>query len=171
MFGAIARLAPSVTRKTSIERLNRTSEPSAPDQHRARLLPIREQFVADARTPLLTLAGAAIALLLIACVDLAALYVSALEARRAELAVRAAIGTGVIRIMHQLAIEAMLLATAGALVGLALARIALDALPGLLPPTIPFLTMPALDLRVAAFAAALVALETLLMIGGRLRGC
>ena len=39
--------------------------------------------------------GAALAVLLIACTNLAALYVSAFESRRGELAVRAAIGAGV----------------------------------------------------------------------------
>ena len=114
---------------------------------------MREQLVSDARTPLLALSGAALALLLIACANLAALYVSAFEARRAELAVRAAIGAGVIRIARQLGIEAMVLAPIGAAGGMALASVAFCVVPGLLPPTMPFLTMPVLDLRVAAFAS------------------
>jgi predicted permease len=164
VFGAIARLAPGVTNADVIERLNRTSA-SGVDRHRARLVPLREQFVSDARTPLLALSGAALALLLIACTNLAALYVSAFEARRAELAMRAALGAGVIRISRQLAVEAMVLAAAGAAGGMALARVALAAVPGLLPPTIPFLTTPVLDLRVAGFAAGLAAVATLLLTG------
>ena len=126
---------------------------------------MREQFVSDARTPLLALAGAALALLLIACANLAALYVSAFEARRAELTMRAALGAGAIRIARQLAIEAMVLVGAGAAGGMALARVALAMVPGLLPPTIPFLTTPVLDLRVAGFAMALAVLATLLLTG------
>ena len=165
VFGAIARLGAGVTPDDVVDRLNRTSTPSAADPHRARLVPMREQLVSDARTPLLALSGAALALLLIACANLAALYVSAFEGRRAELAVRAAIGAGVIRIARQLAIEALLLAALGAAGGMALASVALGVVPGLLPPTMPFLTMPVLDLRVAAFAAVLAGCATLLLTG------
>lgn len=165
VYGVIARLGPTATPSDVVQRLNRTSDPSAADPHRARLMPMRDQFVSDARTPLTALFGAAIALLLIACANLAALYVSAIEGRRGELAVRAAIGAGTIRIVRQLAIEALLLAAGGAIGGLVLSQLALSALPDLLPPTIPFLTRPDLDLRAAAFAAGLCGLATMLMIG------
>jgi predicted permease len=164
VFGAIARLRPGTSAAEARERLNQSAVAGV-DQHRARLVPMREQFVIDARTPLLALAGAALALLLIACANLAALYVSAFEARRAELTMRAALGAGGIRIARQLAVEAIVLAGAGAVAGMALARVALATIPGLLPPTIPFLTTPVLDLRVAGFAVALAALATLLLTG------
>ena len=97
---------PGVSEREATERLNRTADPAAPDPHRARVEPLREQFVASARAPLLALGGAALAVLLIACTNLAGLYVSAFESRRGELAVRAAIGAGVARLVRQLALEA-----------------------------------------------------------------
>ena len=73
----------------------------------------------------------------------------------AELLLRAAIGAGAARLIRQLALEALLVAIAGRVAGIGIARAALATLPGLLPPSIPFLTVPALDLRVAAVALGL----------------
>jgi putative ABC transport system permease protein len=165
VYGVVARLAPGVDEREATDRLNRTSDATAPDPHRARIEPLREQFVATARAPLLALAGAALAVLLIACTNLAALYVSAFESRRGELAVRAAIGAGVARLVRQLAIEASLLAAAGASGGMLIARIALRAVPRLLPPAIPFLTRPTVDLPVAAFAIVLALVATAILTG------
>jgi predicted permease len=163
VFGVVGRLAAGVTEREAIDRLNRTSEATAVDPHRARLLPLRNQFVSDARTPLLALAGTALAVLLIACANLAALFVSAFESRRTELAVRAAIGAGTLRLVRQLALEALLLAGVGAAAGIALTRVALSIVPGLLPTSVPFLTSPELDWRVALFAVGLAAVAAVLL--------
>jgi predicted permease len=165
VFGVLARLAPGVSGTALVDRLDRTSAPDASDPHRARVVPLRDQFVADARTPLFALAGAALAVLLIACANLAALYVSAFELRRGELAMRAAIGAGILRLVRQLALEALLLASLGAGAGLLVARAALAVVPALLPPSIPFLTMPRVDLGVVLFAAALAIVASLMLTG------
>ena len=154
-----------MSEREATERLNRTADPAAPDPHRARVEPLREQFVASARAPLLALAGAALAVLLIACTNLAALYVSAFESRRGELAVRAAIGAGVARLVRQLALEALPVASAGAVGGILISRIALAAVPRLLPPSIPFLTLPTVDLPVAAFAIVLALVASAILTG------
>jgi predicted permease len=163
IFGVVGRMAPGVTAAEVVDRLNRTSVPTSADQHGARLVPLREQFVADARTPLLALMGAALAVLLIGCTNLAALHASAFESRRAELAVRAAIGAGVQRLIRQLAIESLLLASIAAIGGLAFTRLALLTIPGLLPPTTPLLTTPAVDLRVLAFAIGLAVVASVIL--------
>jgi predicted permease len=165
VFGVVARLAPGVGARDAADRLNRTSDATAPDPHRARIEPLREQFVATARAPLLALAGAALAVLLVACTNLAALYVSAFESRRGELAVRAAIGAGVARLVRQMALEAWLFASAGAIGGIVLARAALGAVPRLLPPSIPFLTLPTVDLPVAAFAIVVAFCASAILTG------
>jgi predicted permease len=163
VFGVVARLAPGVTGAQAEDALTFATSPTAPDAHAAHVAPLREQFVRDARTPLLTLAAGALAVLLIACANLAALYVSAFEARKGELALRAAIGAGLGRLVRQLTTEALLLALAGGIAGTLIARVALATLPALLPPTIPFLTAPALDLQVAGFAMTLSALATIVL--------
>ena len=155
VFGVVGRLATGVTATQAQDLLKRTTDSSAPDAHGARLAPLREQFVRDARTPLLALAGATLAILLIACANLAALYVTSFEARRVEFAVRAAIGGSLGQLVRQVSLEALLLSLAGGLAGIAAARLALAELPGQLPGTVPFLTAPALDLRASAVAIAL----------------
>jgi predicted permease len=155
VFGVVARLAPGVSPRDAQARLSQTSGPSSPDPHGARVVPLRAQLIADTRPVLLVLAGATLAVWLIACANLAALFVSSFESRRAELAVRAAVGGSLVRLMRQLALEASVLVGAGAGVGLLLAHEALARLPSLLPPSTPFLTTPSISPAVAAFAVAL----------------
>ena len=165
VFGVLARLAPGVSERDATARLNRTSDAAAPDPHRAHLEPLREQFVAGARAPLIALAASALAVLLVACTNLAALYVSAYESRRVELAVRAAIGAGVGRLVRQLALEAAVFAAAGAAGGIAIARVAIAAIPRWLPAAIPLLTTPAIDVPIAAFAIVLAVLAGAMLTG------
>ena len=163
IYGVVARLDDGVTRDQATGELMRMAAPSAADAHGGAVTPIREQFVRDARLPLVALIGAAAALLLVACANLAALQISAFESRRAELAVRAAIGATAARLASQLAAESLLLAAAAGAAGLAIARYALAVLPGQLPPSVPLLTPAGVDLRIAA-VAALVALCSGLLI-------
>ena len=53
---------------------------------------------------------------------------------------RAAIGASAGQLIRQVAVEALLTSMMGAVLGLALARVALRILPGMLPPGMPFLT-------------------------------
>ena len=155
VYGVVGRLAPGTSIEQATGDLDRLSSPSDPDPHGARLAPLREQFVRDARGPLGTLLSAALAVLLIACMNLAALNITAFEARRPEMSVRVAIGAGVGRLVRQLLVEALVPAVLGGLGGIAIARVALAYIPELLPPSVPFLTPATLDLRVAAFAVIL----------------
>jgi predicted permease len=163
VFGVVARLATGVTASQASDLLTRATDRSAPDAHGAHVTPHREQFVRDARTSLLALAGAALAILLIACANLASLYVTSFEARRAEFAIRAALGASAGRLVRQVSVEALLLSAVGGLLGNLTARFALRALPDLLPGTMPFLTTTGLDLGVAAFAFASAVIAGIVM--------
>ena len=165
VFGVLARLAPGVSAAEAIDRLNRTSHDAAPDAHRARLMPLREQLIADARTPIMVLGCATLALLLIACANLAALFAAAFEARRGELAVRAALGAAAPRLVRQLAIEAAVLVSCAAAGGLVIAQLALARVAQLSPASLPLLTRPAVDVRVVVFAIAAASVAVLLLAG------
>lgn len=164
VFGVIGRLARGISISHATDELDAMTRPGGIDPHGARLTPLREQFVRSARLPLLVLFGAALAVILVACTNLAALHLSLFEGRRRELAVRAAIGATAGQLAGQLAAESVVLALAGGGVGLALAAYALARLPDLLPPSVPFMTPTTLDLPTAAFAVVLAAVTIAMLV-------
>jgi putative ABC transport system permease protein len=161
VFGVVARLAPGKSMHDAAGELARMTGRSDPDPHRAVVRPFRDQFARDARAALLALLGAAFAVLIVACTNLAALQGAAIESRRAELSIRAALGAGRFLLARQLATEALILAGAGGFLGLTLSQLALGRIPRLLPPSVPLLTPPALDLTALLLAAALTACAAL----------
>jgi putative ABC transport system permease protein len=118
--------------------------------------PLHEDIVGDQRDALLLLGGAVIFVLLIVCVNLAALLISNGEARRREFAVRYALGANRRRLIRQLVAEAMLLAVAGGLIGVMLAKWLLAGLLALYPQRLPVSQAITIDYATALFTCALV---------------
>ncbi len=133
-----------------------------------RLFPFAREIVSDqVRTGLCVLAGAVGVLLLIACANLSNLMLVRAAARHHELAVRTALGATRWRLARQLLTEALLLASAGGLVGVLLALWAIDALHAM---PLPRAAEISLDLRVLAVAAGATLLTAVLAsIGPALR--
>jgi predicted permease len=86
-----------------------------------RAVPLREYVIGELRPRLLVLQGLVLAVLLIACANVANLQLARVTARRKELAVRAALGAKRRRLARLLVLESVLLAMAGGCVGLLLA--------------------------------------------------
>jgi predicted permease len=86
---------------------------------RAQLL--RDLQVGDLRQTVLVLQTIVVAVLLIACANLANLQLTRIAARRKELAVRSALGAGGDRLVRMVLVEALLLAVAGGVLGLGVA--------------------------------------------------
>src|SRR5262245_20806178 len=118
--------------------------------------PLREDIVGAQRDAILLLGGAAIFVLLIVCVNVAALLISNGEARRREFAVRYALGANRRRLIRQLVAETMLLAVAGGLIGIMLAKWLLTGLLALYPQRLPVSQAITIDYAAALYTCALV---------------
>ena len=126
--------------------------------------PLRDEVVGRARTLLLVVFAAVGLVLLIACADIASLMLTRALSRQREMAVRAALGAGRLRVVRQLLVESGVLALAGGALGLGLAQALARVLVSMAPPSIPRLGDITIDGRILAFTAA-VSLLTALVCG------
>jgi predicted permease len=115
------------------------------------VVPLINQVVGDVRMALYVLLGAVGLVLLIACGNVANLLLSRGAVRQKEMAIRAAVGASRERIVRQLLTEAVLLATLGGVLGLALAVSAVQVLGRFGPANIPRLGEIGIDASVLAF--------------------
>ena len=122
---------------------------------RVHLTPLTEQIYGDVKKPLLALLGAAGFVLLMACANVASLLLGRVDARRRELAVRAALGCSRARIVRQLLTESVVFALCGGAAGLLLANWNLGVLVSLMPGGIRRIDHIALDGYVLAACLAL----------------
>ena len=112
---------------------------------------IRDRQMADAYKAAWVLLGAVLAVLLIACANVASLFSARGAARERELAVRSALGASRGRLIRQTLTEAVMLAIAGAAAGCVLAEILLRVFIAIAPTGVPFLAAARLDLRIVLF--------------------
>jgi putative ABC transport system permease protein len=109
------------------------------------LVPLHERFFGSAREALLMLAGIISLVPLVACANVASLFVARAVSRRTELASRLALGASRARLVRQLLSEGIVVALAGGVVGLAIAFAGGEALRVFAPGALPRLGTIAID--------------------------
>ena len=159
-YEVVGRLKPGATLSDAQQDLSAlaralTSEFPATNSGRgAAVIAFADDAVGSIRPALLLLTGAVAFVLLIACANVANLFLARASARSREVAVRAALGAGRGRLMQQALAEAVVLSTLGGALGLLVATWSVDALLALRPRGIPRLSEVAIDARVLVFTLA-----------------
>jgi predicted permease len=134
--------------------------PGSNDQFGVTLQPIREVFVSGLRPAVLVLFAAAGFVLLIACANVANLFLMRGAGRTKEIALRIAVGASRSRIISQILVESLVLAFLGGLLSLGLAFAAIRGLARLIPVDMLAGASVSLNGPVLLFAAGLVVLCT-----------
>ncbi|NKB88209.1 MAG: FtsX-like permease family protein [Acidobacteria bacterium] len=125
---------------------------------------LHEDLVEDFQGALVILLGAVAFVLLIACLNVANLQLTRASQRGREIALRTAVGAARGRVLRQLLTEALVLAAAGAIAGLALASWLIAALQAVMPDGLPRAQEIGLDGTVLSFAAV-ATLATVALFG------
>jgi putative ABC transport system permease protein len=115
--------------------------------------PLAETLVGKSRQGLLLLLGAVLAVLLIACSNLANLSLTRAVGRSRDTAIRSALGANRLRLIGRTLLEQLILAGAGGVLGLAVAWGALIVFVRTAPIDVPRVNEVAIDARVLAFTA------------------
>jgi predicted permease len=175
-YGVIARLRPGYTWSEALARMpalddeyfRRRMGPNWADARpagRFSLVPLQESLTAEAERPVATLVAAAAGVLLIACVNLAALLLARAGSRTREIATRMALGGDRGAVVRQLFAESLVLAALGGLLGLAVGYLGLRAFAAIGASAVYAAGIDvALDARALAATAGL-ALVTALTFG------
>ena len=116
---------------------------------------LQDEITRSVRPALLVVLAAAGVLLMIACVNVTNLLLARGVQRRAEFALRAALGASRGRLVQQLLTESLLLAAVGGAAGMVVAAGGVRALVALSPPELPRVHAIGVDIAAFAFGAAL----------------
>lgn len=169
-YPVYGRLRDGVTLATARDDMERVAEvladayPATNLTQRVLVQPLHLVLYGSAGGMLLLISIAAALVLVIACGNVAGLYLARAAARRREVALRAALGASRMRVVRQLLTESTLLAVAGGVVAGLLVFAGLGTLRRSLPATMPRVADVTLDTQVLGLAL-LVALVSGLLFG------
>jgi predicted permease len=156
-----ARLKPGVSLKQAQAEMSTITgrlEKEFPGTNRDVVVtPLKERVVGDLRPALLVLLGAVGFVLLIACANIAHMFLARASARQREIAVRTALGASRGRMLQQFLTESTLLALTGGAIGVLIANWALRSFLVWAPSEITQFSSINLDARVLTFALIVTA--------------
>jgi putative ABC transport system permease protein len=127
-------------------------DPAAYKSTHLTAVPLHNKIAGASRVPLLGALGTAAFLLLVACVNVANLFMARSTSRQREFAIRSALGAGRLRVVRQLFTETLLYSLAGGLLGTAVGVWMVRGFVALGPKYIPRLDQVVVDWRVLAVA-------------------
>jgi len=166
----IARLRPGVTlaqAQAQVDAVQGGLVAEFPDSYEdqfVRLVPLHKDVVGTSSVVLFILVGAAGLVLLIACVNVANLFLARSLTRANEIAVRTALGSGRGRLVGQILTESLFVATVGAIAGSVVAFWGVRALLAISPESLARAEEVSFDPRLLGFGL-LVTLVTALVFG------
>jgi predicted permease len=126
------------------------------------MAPLREEISGRMQRPLLLLLAAVGLVLLVTCANVATLVLGRAASRTREIALRTALGSSRARLAQLLLVEAAILSTAGAVVGLLSSSVIVGAVPASVAETLPAARDVSIDLRVLAFTGVVAVATSVL---------
>ncbi len=170
-LGAVGRLKAGVTLEQARAEMRGVAasladvQPASKRDWSVALDPLAGLLVGDSLKRSIPVAfGAVVLVLLLASANIANLMLAKGVSRRKEMGIRAAIGAGRGRLIAQVLTESLVLCLIGAVAGIGLAYLMIEAATPLLRPTLPATAALSLDLRVLGFAGA-AAIGVSLIVG------
>jgi predicted permease len=174
-YQMIARLKPSVSIAQASAELDSLTQgiyrqfpdyikwgPPGGPKNRESLWPLQQIVVSGARSSLIALSAAVLAILLMACLNLAGLMTARSIARRSEVALRTALGASRATVLRLLLTESLVLALAGSVLGLFLAQLSVPLLLASSPIDLPQLQHASIDIAAILFAVGAGCATTLI---------
>jgi putative ABC transport system permease protein len=166
-WNVVGRLKPGVSVAQAQRELDSIAaalgreHPRTNDKMGAVVVPLRVHLMGDVRAPLFIMLGAAVLVLVIGCANVASLLLARGVERAREFAIRSALGAGRGRLVRQLVVESLLMASIAAAIGVALAQWGIGAIVALAPAGVLRLQEATFDGRMMLVAVGLTGLTAL----------
>jgi predicted permease len=123
--------------------------------HGVNVFSLQQEVTGRVRSALLMLLGAVALVLLVACANVANLFIARTSQRQREISIRTALGAGASRLVRQLLTESVILSLLGGAAGLTLAYLGVKALVAANPGNLPRIANIKVDTGVLLFTLAI----------------